>query len=43
MNNTEKLAATFIVIVFASILYFNADNEKRLEQQIEDAVSMELD
>jgi hypothetical protein len=42
MNLTEKLAAFFIAVVFTLILYFNADNEKRLEYQIEDGISIEV-
>ena len=39
-NSTEKLAAYFLAALIAPGIYFNADNEKRLEQQIEDGVDI---
>ncbi len=37
-NKTEKITGTILFIFIALGLYFNADNEKRLDQQIEEGI-----
>ena len=38
-NKTEKITGIILFIFIALGLYFNANNEKRLDQQIEEAVT----
>lgn len=38
MNNTEKIAATLIVVLFTLGLFVSVDSEKRVQKQIEESM-----